>query len=362
MRADGVFSKYDCGHCRPESGRRNLPLIVRTDRELGLPGVDAALRAAGHELVLLPDGVGEDELIRAAAEAALILMCYTPIGARAIASAPRLKGIVKYGVGIDAIDIAAARARGIPVVNVPEYAEETVAEGAMALLLALAKRLQPIGRAMAEQGWIWPEARWLGGDLAGKTLGLIGLGRIGRSMARMAGAGFRMRVLAYDPHAEAERFAAAGVERRGDLLAMLAECDAVSVHCVLNQESRGLIGARAFAAMKPSALFVNVSRGAIVDEAALLAALAERRIAGAALDVYASEPLRRHGHPLSALYAMDNVILFPHLTFFTQEACQRLEADTLARCFEILEGRPVLVKSRDPRLRAQGPGVRFVEE
>ena len=125
------------------------------------------------------------------------------------------------------------------------------------------------------------------------------------------------------------------------------------------RETRGLIGERELAAMKPSAFLVNVSRGAIVDEASLLRALQERRIAGAALDVYSQEPLAKAGHPLSALYAMDNVIVFPHLTFFTREAMQRLEDETIERCFEILAGRAARVKSRDPRLRAQRQGVRF---
>ena len=161
-------------------------------------------------------------------------MCYTPVTARVIDSAPRLKGIVKYGVGIDAIDIEAAKRRGIPVVNIPEYAEETVAEGAMALMIALAKKLKPIQRAMDETGWVWPTAQWMGLDLAGKTLGLVGVGRIGASVARMAGQGFRMRVLGFDPHAQPERFAQTGVERRTELRTFLAECDFVSVHCVLN--------------------------------------------------------------------------------------------------------------------------------
>jgi len=111
--------------------------------------------------------------------------------------------------------------------------------------------------------------------------------------------------------------------------------------------------------MKRSAYLINVSRGAIVDEAALVAALEQRGVAGAALDVYSQEPLAPAGHPMSALYAMDNVILFPHLTFYTEEAMARLTDDTLARCREVLEGRPVLVKSRDPRLRAQRNGVVF---
>jgi D-3-phosphoglycerate dehydrogenase len=140
---------------------------------------------------------------------------------------------------------------------------------------------------------------------------------------------------------------------------MLAESDFVSIHCVLNAETRHLIGEPELRAMKPTAFLVNVSRGAIVDESALLKALTERRIAGAALDVYSQEPLSRRGHPLSALYEMDNVILSPHLTFYTREAMARLEADTLERCREVLEGRPVTVRSRDPRLRAQTRGVRF---
>ncbi|MGE3898453.1 MAG: 2-hydroxyacid dehydrogenase [Variibacter sp.] len=335
---------------------------VRTDQELECPRIDAALRDAGLDLVLIPDGAGENALIDAVADAELLLMCYTPITARVIAAAPKLKGIVKYGVGVDAIDIAAARARRIPVVNVPEYAEETVAEGAFALMIALAKKVQPIGREMSAQGWAWPTPRWLGNDLAGKTLALVGAGKIGRSMARMGGAGFRMRVLGFDPNVSAETMAAAGIEKCDDLHAMLAQADFVSIHAVLNDQSRGLVDAAALAAMKPSAFLVNVARGAIVDEMALLRALQDKRIAGVALDVYSAEPLALSGHPLSALFGMDNVILFPHLTFYTAEAMARLEEDTLARCFEILEGRPVEIRSRDPRLRAQEHGVAFVDQ
>jgi D-3-phosphoglycerate dehydrogenase len=325
--------------------------IVRTDRELELPAVDAALRDEGHELVLLPDRIPEPELIRAVRDATLLLMCYTPVTRHVIEGAEKLKGIVKYGVGIDAIDIVAARGRGIPVANVPEYAEETVAEGAFALMLALAKNHKAIEKTMNRDGWAWPERRWLASDLAGKTVGIVGLGRIGTSFARMA-RGFRMRVLAYDPYVK-------GTEK--DLRAMLGQCDFVSIHCVLNAETRHLIGEAELRAMKPTAFLINVSRGAIVDEPALLKALTEHRIAGAALDVYSQEPVAREGHPLSAFYAMDNVILSPHLTFYTHEAMARLEAETLERCREVLEGRPLTVKSRDPRLRAQTRNVRFAD-
>ena len=333
---------------------------VRTDRELECAAIDAGLRAAGCELLLLPEGTGEDALCAAVRDADILLMCYAPVTARVIAAAPRLKGIVKYGVGIDAIDIAAATARGIPVVNVPDYAEETVAEGAFALMIALVKKLMPIGREMAAQGWAWPAAPWLGLDLAGRTLGIVGTGKIGRSMARMA-AGFRMRVIGYDPHVSADAMRAGGIEKADRLDALLEASDVVSIHAVLNADTRHLIGARELGLMKPSAYLVNVSRGAIVDEAALVAALQGRRIAGAALDVFSQEPLTQTGHPMSALYAMDNVILLPHLTFYTAEAMVRLTDDTLARALEILDGRPVLVKSHDPRLRAQRQGVAFGE-
>lgn len=334
--------------------------IVRTDAELRMPRVDAELRAAGARLVQLPDGVAEDVLAAEVADADLLLMCYTPVTARVIDRATRLKAIVKYGVGIDAIDIAAAQARSIPVVNVPRYAEETVAEGAFFLMMSLAKRMKALQRAMQEQGWVWPEPAWLGHDMAGKTLGLIGLGHIGRSVARMAAA-FRMRVVAYDPR-WAHVPPGLAVQRCDDLGELLEQSDFVSIHCVLNEQTRHLIGATQFDRMKPSAFLVNVSRGQIVDEAALLQALQAGRIAGAALDVYGQEPLRCEGHPLSPLYAMDNVLLWPHLTFYTHEAMQRLEDETLARCFEALEGRALSVHSNDPRLRAQRAGVRFVDD
>jgi D-3-phosphoglycerate dehydrogenase len=334
--------------------------VVRTDRELEMRRVDARLRAAGGRLVVLPDGTPEEELAREVADADLLLMCYARISRRVIAAAPRLKAIVKYGVGIDAIDIEAAREHGIAVVNVPAYAEETVAEGAFALLMALFKRFKPIHQAMQTEGWAWPESRWLAGDLSGKTLGLVGLGRIGRSMARMAGA-FRMRVLAFDPHLD-PHLLPPGAEHCADLDTLLTQSDAVSIHCVLNAQTRHLLGAAQLARMKASAFLVNVSRGEIVDEAALLNALQEGRLGGAALDVYGQEPLSRHSHMLSALYDMDNVLLWPHLTFYTAEAMQRLEDETLARCFEALRGEPVRVASRDPRLRAQSRGVRFVDE
>ena len=308
----------------------------------------------------LPDGVSEDLLATEVADADLLLVCYSRVTAQVIDKATRLKAIIKYGVGIDSIDVVAARERGIPVVNVPRYAEETVAEGAFFLIMSLARRMKPLQRAMENSGWVWPEPTWLGNDLSGKTLGLIGMGRIGCGVARMATA-FRMRVLAYDPRwAHVPKGLA--VQRCDDLDELLAQSNFVSIHCVLNDQTRHLMGAPQFDRMKSGAFLINVSRGEIVDEAALLDALQTGRIGGAALDVYGQEPLRREGHPLSPLYAMDNVLLWPHLSFYTHEAMQRLEDETLARCFEALEGQALSVHSTDPRLRAQQAGVRFVDD
>jgi D-3-phosphoglycerate dehydrogenase len=322
--------------------------IVRTDAELYLPTLDDRLRAEGHDLVLLPDGVTQEALIAETRDADILMMCYTPISRAVIEAAPKLRGIVKYGVGIDAIDIPAAREHGVTVVNVPEYAENTVAEGAFLLMLALLRKLPALSAKMRAAGWTWPEPRWLGRDVAGLTVGVVGFGRIGQCMARMAGAGFGAHVIAFDPHQPDERLTAQGVERV-TLNDLLARADVVSLHTVLNDETRHIIGAAELARMKPGALLINVSRGALIDEPALISALDEGRIAGAGLDVFEKEPLRPD-HPLQD---RPNVILLPHLTFWTEQAMSRLEDDTWDRLSELIEGRPVTIRSTDPRLKGQ---------
>lgn len=335
-----------------------MPKIVRTDAELEVPLVEAELRKVAH-LVNLPDAVSQDVLIQEVRDADIILTCYGKITREVIFAAERVRGIVKYGVGIDAIDVEAAKERGVPVVNVPEYAEETVAEGAFCLMISLAKKLAPLHTELRSKGWAWPTSRWMGGDLAEKTIGLVGCGRIGRSMARMAGAGFRMRVLAYDPYLSAETIAARGATKVDSLAEMLPQCDYVTVHCVLRDDNHHLLGERELRQMKRGAVLVNVSRGALVDELALLALLKEGHLGGAGLDVFSEEPLSLEGHPLSELFKMDNVVMLPHLTFYTNEAMERLEQETVDRCMELIHGEPVTVFSMDPRLRSQTKGVKF---
>lgn len=321
--------------------------------ELETPFVDQTLREKGHDLVLLPDGVSEKILMKEMEDCEILLMCYTPITKKIIDSAKRLKAIVKYGVGIDAIDIPAANAQGIVVVNIPEYAEETVAEGAFAMLISLAKKLPALQKQMKSNAWVWPSQDWLGLDIAEKTLGIIGCGKIGSSMARMAGLGFRAKVIGYDPSKSREELTQKGIEKYDDLLEMIRECDFISVHAVLNKETKHLIGAKEFAVMKKNTIIINSARGALIDEMALVDALEKKLIAGAGLDVYSQEPLNNMDHPLKKLYEMDNVILLPHLTFYTHEAMHRLELETMERITEVMENRPVTIKSKDPRLQNQ---------
>jgi len=327
--------------------------IIRTDAELECPHIDKTLKEKGYDLVLLPDNVDEETLLQESRNADLILMCYRRISEDVIANAQKLKGIVKYGVGIDAIDIDAAIKHKIPVVNIPEYAEETVAEGAFSLMLALAKKLIPLHNEMKENAWAWPIEKWQGSDIAGKTIGVIGTGKIGLKFARMASAGFRANLLGYDPYVNHETMLSQGITKVENLQNMLHQCDFVSVHAVLNEQTRHLMGEGEFDAMKNTAFLINCARGAIVDEDALIKALENKKIAGAGLDVYSQEPLNHKGHKLQKLYNMDNVILFPHLTFYTKEAMKRLEIETLERCFELLNDSPVLIKSNDPRLLRQ---------
>ena len=326
-----------------------------------MPNLAAALRARdGCTLVELPEvGTDEAQLVAAVSGAHVLLHCYTPVTRAVIeAAAPTLRAIVKYGVGVDAIDFAAARDHGVAVVNVPEYGEETVAEGAFHLLLALAKRAKAVQRRMGSaEAWAWPAEDVLGSDLAGKRLAMLGNGRIGRCMARMA-LGFRMRLSCYDPHVSAEEMAAQRIAKVDSVRELCAGADALSVHAVLNEETRGMVGEAEIRALPAHALLVNVSRGAIVDEAALAAAVVEGRLRGIGLDVFSQEPLARGGgHPFAALVDDERCIFTPHLAFWTADARDRLEAEALQRVEEALDGRPLAVLSADPRLLAQRPAL-----
>ena len=163
-----------------------------------------------------------------------------------------------------------------------------------------------------------------------------------------------MKVIAYDPYKSKEELAEHGIEKYDDLKSLMETSDFISLHAVLNQETKHLVGHEELALMKETAIIVNSARGALIDEMALLEVLENGRIFGAGLDVFSREPVNQEDHPLKALYQMENVILFPHLTFYTKEAMERLELEVLERCAEVIENRPVIIKSGDPRLQNQG--------
>lgn len=261
----------------------------------------------------------KDELARSHG---LIVRSATTVDAELLACADQLRVIGRAGVGVDNIDLAAATARGIPVLNAPAGNTVSAAELTMALILALARRVVAADASL--RSGEWKKSRFAGIELRGKTLGLLGAGRIGGVVASRA-LGFRMKVLAYDPYLTKERAEDLGVDVVG-LEELLDRSDIVSLHLPRTPDTQGLVGAAELARMKPSAYLVNVARGGIVDEDALAHALQEGIIAGAAVDVFAEEPLPA-AHPLRQA---PNTILTPHLGASTAEA-QELVAVEIAR-------------------------------
>jgi D-3-phosphoglycerate dehydrogenase len=248
-------------------------------------------------------------------------------------AAPKLKVVARHGVGIEAIDRQAAADLGITVVNTPEANVESVAEQCLGMMIVLAKRMRLADLAIRAGDW---EARYrlIGSELLGKTLGLVGFGRIGQRLAAMCHHGLAMAVLYYDvaDYPEAEKSIGA---TKVELDRLLAEADFVSLHAPLVPGTQGLIGEAALRRMKPSAFLINTARGPIVDQAALVRALEQGWIAGAGLDVYDPEPLPAD----SPLLRMDQVVLSPHMAAHTDEALLRM-AMVVTDVLAVIEGRP----------------------
>jgi D-3-phosphoglycerate dehydrogenase len=261
---------------------------------------------------------------------AILVRSSTRVTARAIAAARRLRVIGRAGVGVDNIDVEAATRAGIVVVNAPGGNAVAVAEHTIGLILCLARRI-PQAHLQVRSGR-WERNRFLGTEVRGKTLGLLGLGRIGSEVARRALA-LGMKVMAYDPAVSPERMESLGVIP-AELTQILAHADFLSLHVPLTRETQGLIGEEAIARMKPGAYLVNCSRGGVVDEQALARALREGRLGGAALDVLASEPPPAD-HPLLQL---DNVVITPHLGASTKEAQASVAVETARAVLGVLRG------------------------
>jgi len=261
------------------------------------------------------NGADRGELLSAIADVdALLVRSATKVDAEALAAATRLKVVARAGVGLDNVDVRAATQAGVMVVNAPTSNIVSAAELAVALMLAAARHVSPAHAAL--KNGEWKRSRYTGIELYEKTVGIVGLGRIGVLVAQRLSA-FGMKVIAFDPYVQAGRAAQMGV-RLVDLDTLLAEADFMSVHLPKTPETVGLIGVEQLTKVKPSLVLVNAARGGIVDEAALYAALKEGRVAAAGLDVFATEPCTD-----SPLFELENVVATPHLGASTDEAQEK---------------------------------------
>jgi D-3-phosphoglycerate dehydrogenase len=306
---------------------------------LSQAGLD--ILAERHEVVYRP-ACGRDELLDLVRHAeAIIVRSGTQVDGEVLAAAPRLRVVGRAGVGVNNIDVEAATRRGVVALNVPDGNTVAACEQTFALMLALARNV-PAAVASLRAGR-WERERFVGVELRGKTLGVVGLGRIGQEVCRRATA-FGMHALAHDPFVPAEVAEGLGV-RLLPLPEVLAQADFLTIHTPLTAETRGLIGRRELRAMKPGAFLINCARGGLVDEAALYDALASGHLAGAGLDVFAQEP--PGAHPLLGL---DNVVATPHLGASTREA-QEFSATLVARYVcDALAGQPVRTAVNLPAL------------
>ncbi len=290
-----------------------------------------SLRA--HADVVGPLDVGQDWQTPFRTCDAIITVVQPQFTGAVLDQAPALRVIGRPGIGVDNVDLAAATARGIAVVNTPDAPTEPVAEKVVGWIIMLAHRLGPADRVARAPGWQGRE-HLMGNDLVGKTLGLIGVGRVGSRVAGICAEALGMRVLAYDPYASAERMSRLKVELVPHLDQLLTAADFISIHCPLTAETRGLLGEAQLRRLKRTAYVINSARFGVLDEEAFVRALREGWLAGAALDVLPSEP-PPPDHPL---LHMDQVLLAPHFSSFTHEGMFRMLQETADQVLAVLRG------------------------
>jgi D-3-phosphoglycerate dehydrogenase len=290
------------------------------------------LKKAGHEVTDLA-GVPREQLLAALADAdALLVRSATKVDAALLAAAPKLTVVGRAGVGVDNVDVPAASARGVLVLNSPTGNVVSAVEHTFAVLLALLRRVPEAAASMAAGKWEKP--RFVGSELAGKTVGIVGLGQVGSRVASRARA-FEARVVAHDPYLPREKAQEMGVPLL-PLDALLEQSDVVTLHSTASAEGKALLGPEELARMKPGAILVNVARGSLVDREALLEALLAKRLAGAALDVFDPEPPAAD----DPLLRLPNVVATPHLGASTVEAQERVSTQTVEALLEALAGAP----------------------
>ncbi len=312
------------------------------------------IHAAGLDLmktearVEIAQDLTEEDIIAAAREAeAVLFRIKPPCTERLMAACPKLKVVGRYGVGLDTVDLEAATRLGIAVVHAPGSNSDAVAEHAIMLMLAAIKHLIPIDRATRRGEWRGERVRGIG-ELKGLTLGIIGVGNIGRRVARIA-RGFGMRVLGYDPYVPADELRRREVEPSADLGALLAEADIVTCHTPHTKETHHMINEKTIARMKDSAVFVNTSRGKVHDERALFEALTRGKLSAAGLDVWEEEPVAAD----NPLLNLDNVVATCHVAGVSEQAHRNLAVQVASEILRVLRGeKPTVLGNPDlwPRL------------
>ena len=256
------------------------------------------------------------------------------IDAAAMDATPALRVISKHGVGVDNIDLEAAAERGIPVLVATGANAMSVAEHAIALMLAAVKRILPLDAGLRAGRWEKPG--FIGRELADATLGLMGMGAIAQGTGAIA-RGLGLRIIGHDPFADQAVFATAGIERRAGFHDLLTESEVLSLHCPLTQQTRGILDARAIAVMLRGAYVINTARGGLIDEAALLEAIRTGHVAGAGLDTFAVEP-PAEDHPF---WSEPRIVATPHVGGVTREAGARVGVEAVRGIIDLLEGRPL---------------------
>jgi phosphoglycerate dehydrogenase-like enzyme len=325
-------------------------LDSRGEPAFGRAALDILDRADNIDWEYLPTVVSDIDADHAARYDAIYVNTARVSAAAVARSDCRLRIVARHGVGYDAVDVAAMTRAGVLVTNTPSAMPRPVATTAVTFLLALAGKLFLKDKLVRSGRWN-DRMDNMGVGLTGRTLGVIGAGGIGKELLRMART-FDMKLLAADPFANDVELGYLGA-RKVALDTLMREADFVVVCCLLNESTRGLIGAKEFASMRPTAYFINVARGPIVDEQALIAALRDHRIAGAALDVFEREPIDAD----NPLLSMDNVIVTPHSLCWTDECFHNMAATGLKSIVDAMEGRvPEFVVNRavldHPRVRA----------
>jgi D-3-phosphoglycerate dehydrogenase / 2-oxoglutarate reductase len=320
--------------------------VVVTDSNFADHDQETALLDAVGASLTIESCSSEDDVIGVSAGADILLVQWAPIGRRLFAARPEVRLVVRYGIGLDNIDLRAAAEYRVTVANVPDYCSDEVAEHAVMLLLAVQRRLLTFDRLTRSARWaeanaVSPPAK----SIAEQSVGLIGFGRVGRRTAAIL-AGFGAQVRAFDPGLSQEQIGVAGVSYAATL-ADLSDCDVITLHCPLTDGTRGIVDAEFLASLPSHAIVINTSRGGVIDTEALVNALQQGHIGGAGLDTFDPEPLPAD-HPL---LGFPNVVATPHVAWMSDAARIRLQQEVGREAVRYVSGEPLRCAAVDGRSR-----------